>query len=441
MWNYSNTSAETTLTASVLSSATSITVDSTAGLPVSFPYSLVIDYGQSTAEVVTVTGLTGSTLTVTRGQDGTAAQSHSLGAVVVHGVVARDVREPQQHIEATSGVHGIGAGSVVGTTTTQTLTNKTINGAANTLSSVPSAALVGSLINATVQGSAASSVPLTVTGAVSQTNDLTRWQNSAGVAKTRVNAAGELVVDQIRTDGSMDLEGAALVTGSVTIQNPTSINSVVAGRVTGDTVNRYTVNAAGRTEWGPGGAAARDVTLYRSAANVLRTDDALSVGGTLAVGSNTTIGGTLTVNSQNVLDAIDALKPRVCRGTITPPGGVLPASITAMPVGSLFSTGSFTLSAGEIVVPVAGSYLVCFELQMDPGTVGHYVQIRITLDGVVVAGTQQSWSVTQFVDIMGSEIIPTVAAGQKIGMSAQSSGANRTVGSGSIALARVGTAF
>lgn len=45
-------------------------------------------------------------------------------------------------------------------------------------------------------------------------------------------------------------------------------------RITGDTQSRYIVNAAGAITWGPGGSTAGDTTLYRSAANTLKTDDA-----------------------------------------------------------------------------------------------------------------------------------------------------------------------
>lgn len=46
------------------------------------------------------------------------------------------------HAGASSGVHGV-AGSVVGTTDTQTLTNKTISGASNSLSAIPQSAVTG----------------------------------------------------------------------------------------------------------------------------------------------------------------------------------------------------------------------------------------------------------------------------------------------------------
>lgn len=131
--NYSNTTVETTLVNAVGSSDTLIRVNDTTGMPITFPFSLILDYQGSNVEVVTVTGLSGPDFVVTRGEDGTGAQAHDAGAVVVHGGTARDFFEPQQHIDATS-AHGVGGtADIVGTDTTQTLTNKTISASANTL--------------------------------------------------------------------------------------------------------------------------------------------------------------------------------------------------------------------------------------------------------------------------------------------------------------------
>src|SRR5690606_32829193 len=57
---------------------------------------------------------------------------------------ARDLREPQQHMEASRGVHGLDSDSdVVGTLTEQVLTNKTIDGQSNTLTNIPQEAVDG----------------------------------------------------------------------------------------------------------------------------------------------------------------------------------------------------------------------------------------------------------------------------------------------------------
>lgn len=121
---YANAPA-TTLSASCTNVATTISVASTTGLPVTFPYTLILDRGTASEEAVSVTAAAGTTLTVTRGIDSTTAFAHNSGATVVHGITAQDIREANAHVNASSGVHGLG-GSVVGTTDVQTLTNKTL---------------------------------------------------------------------------------------------------------------------------------------------------------------------------------------------------------------------------------------------------------------------------------------------------------------------------
>lgn len=110
---YSSTAIATTLAADITDSATSMTVASTAGFPVSTPYTLSIDAETASKELVTVTNVAGTTLTVTRGVDGTSGLAHTLGAVVRHDHSARDFREAQEHIAGTADVHGV-TGTLVG---------------------------------------------------------------------------------------------------------------------------------------------------------------------------------------------------------------------------------------------------------------------------------------------------------------------------------------
>jgi hypothetical protein len=111
---YSSVAQDTTLTSNIVSGSGSMTVASTTGFPTSYPFTLAVDYDTASEELVSVTAAAGFTLTITRGIDGTSPQSHTVGAVVRHVISAQDVREPQNHMAASSGVHGV-TGSVIGT--------------------------------------------------------------------------------------------------------------------------------------------------------------------------------------------------------------------------------------------------------------------------------------------------------------------------------------
>jgi hypothetical protein len=174
---YTSRSQQTTLSSAVTSGATvlSVTNASTllAGTTISAgqTFVVVIDPDTALEEIVEITSASSNNLTVTRAVDmsGASAQNHSSGAVVRHMIIGRDLRESNLHIEATGAyndgtsthaMHGLGAadGVVVGTTATQTLTNKTfttpvVNGA--TLSgTITSTATVtgGTITGATITG-------------------------------------------------------------------------------------------------------------------------------------------------------------------------------------------------------------------------------------------------------------------------------------------------
>lgn len=218
---YSSTAVAATLSASLTSSATSIAISTVTGWPASYPFTAIIGEDTNKEEIVTVSGVAGTTLTIARGVGGTTGQAHDAGETIRHGVYAQDFEDGSAHYAASTAVHGL-AGSVVGDSDTQTLTNKTISGASNTLSNIPSSAIAGVTGDIVGTTSTQTLTNKTLTSPVLTTPTLTTGGSVVGTTETqtltnKTVTGGTVNPDTLQQGGVQ----AATISGAQTLTNKT----------------------------------------------------------------------------------------------------------------------------------------------------------------------------------------------------------------------------
>lgn len=244
--NYSNTANVPVLTAGITALDTVLATNTISGWP-SAPCFAVLDFGAASPEVVLVQSIGVGTMTILRGQGSTSAAIHTAGATITHMAVALDYSEANAHVNASTGVHGA-TGAVVGTTDTQTLTNKTLTSPGIDTATVrASTSAPGALIKAAASGgqdieqwatsaaavlgrvtsigglqaptvsalnTVAASTPLTVKGAASQSGKLILGQNSSGTEQFGVDKLGKVFVNPA-SDESTSLVKVKLPVGGL----------------------------------------------------------------------------------------------------------------------------------------------------------------------------------------------------------------------------------
>jgi len=196
----------TTLTSSVNDVATVISVASVAGAP-STPFRGILEPGTANEEIVTVSGVSGTDLTVSRGDEGTSAVAHASGSEFRHMLTGADLQTFMDHVQATSSVHGT-TGTIVTTAATQTLTNKTLSG--------------GTVTGATITGGTANPNSCSVGGVPVVTTTAT--QTLTGKTLTAPTVSGGTIDATTLTVGSDPVvtEDAAQTLTGKTVQSATA---------------------------------------------------------------------------------------------------------------------------------------------------------------------------------------------------------------------------
>lgn len=93
----------------------------------------------------------------------------------------------------------------------------------------------------------------------------------------------------------------------IRMESTTSGSVAITERVTGDSVSRFLQTVDGQMNWGPGNAS-RDTNLYRSSADVLRTDDSFHIGTNLRL-NTTSLGGGVGVAAIANAGTVPAANP------------------------------------------------------------------------------------------------------------------------------------
>ena len=233
-YKFTNAPVVTTLATSLDSSATTFTLASGTNWPASTGtnFWVTIGAGTATEERILCSGTAGSTVTVAssgRGQDGTTATTHNAGDSVWVSWSATDADEANAHVSASAStsdvnVHGLAIGSsVVGTSDTQTLTNKTISGSSNTFTSIAKTSVTGTAVTLADTGTVTSTMlDTTLTGKTLAGTTTNSGTISGGTVNATTLQHNSKTLPLAFSSGVISVTGNGSSTASTSITFPSS---------------------------------------------------------------------------------------------------------------------------------------------------------------------------------------------------------------------------
>jgi hypothetical protein len=246
---YSGAAKATRLALAIDGSVQTLVVEDPSGWPDGTrPFFIVLERGTANEEKVLVGVRNGSTFqNLTRGADGTAALSHQALVAVEHVWSATDADEANAHVNTDGAVHGASS-QIVGVDDVQTLTGKTIDAGANTITGLTSAMIPGLDAKQTAQDVATAQVQtnLNAEAALRASGDSNLDSFIRQVDQAVVNEANErLAADNLKFDkaggaisGNVTVGGTLAVTGATSVPAPTAATHAATKKYVDDEINK-----------------------------------------------------------------------------------------------------------------------------------------------------------------------------------------------------------
>lgn len=343
---YSSTAAKTTLSNSISAGSSSLELAAASNLPILYPYTLILEKDTANEEVVEVTGLVGTSYQITRNIDGSGAKSHAVGALVEHGVSARDFTESRAH-EVASSAHNV-TGNIVGTGGAQTLTDKTLTTA--TLGSALNAnsfkitnlATPTSSSDAVRKDFADAQVLAAATSASSASLSASSAAASASSALTSASSAATSAASALTSQSSAATSASSAATSASTmLASVTAAATSAASALTSQTAAANSATAAATS-------AASSLTSQTSAA-VSASSAATSA--TSAANSATTAAASVATISGYATTALNSASAAATSAT----SAALSASSAATSATSAATSATSADSAASIAIAQASN--------------------------------------------------------------------------------------